>query len=315
MPKGDIQILKADPEDGTTPVARLFLDALPLAQLSGLELRCVLYLWRETYGWRGKDGRQLKQKQITLPEWVLHTQAAQSRVSKSLTVLCENGVFRRETLGVGKGYIYEMNTHISEWSDRVINKQILAQLIGVEIKTTLDQTATLENKSRVDQNEGRTLDQNEGGSLENKSTPLASNSGVLNQLLNQYKDDGNGDIHKNPSPPLKDAKTLSLGENVGIAEVADFYLKNCGQIKPYVAETLKDFCTQYKPADVLSGFKEACAAQARNPLRYVQTILENIKSGANATAVRMPLQQRKGVPSGNDKGKEAPDRLLRGLEE
>jgi len=30
-----------------------------------------------------KDGRQLKQKQITLPEWVLHTQAAQSRVSKS----------------------------------------------------------------------------------------------------------------------------------------------------------------------------------------------------------------------------------------
>ena len=313
MPKGDIQILKADPEDGATPVARLFLDALPLAQLSGLELRCVLHLWRETYGWRGKDGRQLKQKQITLPEWILHTQATQSRVSKALSFLVNNGVFKRENLGMGKGYVYEMNTHISEWSDRIIDKQFLAKIIGVENKTTLVQTATLENKTTLVQKEGRTLVRNEGGSLENRTTPLASNSGVLNQILNQYKDEeGHKDNNSLTSPVLSVDAVPS--EKVTIAEVAAFYTENYGQIKPFIAETLKDFCTEYNPADVLNGLKGACSAQARNPLRYVQTMIENFKTGANAGAARMPLQQRKGVPNAKA-GREAPDRLLRGLEE
>jgi phage replication O-like protein O len=186
VPKGDIKLLKADPEDGTTPIARLFLDALPMTQLSGLELRCVLHLWRETYGWRGKDGKQLKQKQISLPEWVKHTNAAESRISKALSMLVQNKIFKREMLGMGKGYIYEMNTHISDWNDSVIDKQKLAQLIGIENKSTLDQNATLENKSTLDQKEGETLDRNRGGSLENKSTLPDTKLGVLNQSLNKY---------------------------------------------------------------------------------------------------------------------------------
>jgi len=37
MPKGDRQELKADPEDGTTPISNLLLEALAIAKLSGKE--------------------------------------------------------------------------------------------------------------------------------------------------------------------------------------------------------------------------------------------------------------------------------------
>ena len=51
MPKGDKEILKADPEDGTTPIANLLLEAVAIARLSGKEKGIILYLWRRTYGW------------------------------------------------------------------------------------------------------------------------------------------------------------------------------------------------------------------------------------------------------------------------
>ena len=58
MPKGDRVIGKADPEDGTTPVANLLLEALAMAHLSGEEKGAVLYLWRQTYGWVDGKGIQ-----------------------------------------------------------------------------------------------------------------------------------------------------------------------------------------------------------------------------------------------------------------
>ena len=46
MPKGDRIILKADPEDGTTPISNLLLEAVAMAKLSGLQKGVILYLWR-----------------------------------------------------------------------------------------------------------------------------------------------------------------------------------------------------------------------------------------------------------------------------
>ncbi|MFC2011189.1 replication protein [Chloroflexota bacterium] len=52
MPKGDRKILKADPEDGTTPVANLLLEALVIAKLTSKERAACLFLIRRTYGWQ-----------------------------------------------------------------------------------------------------------------------------------------------------------------------------------------------------------------------------------------------------------------------
>jgi DnaD/phage-associated family protein len=129
VPKGDILKLKADPEDGTAPIARLFLDALPLMRLSGLELRCVLYLWRRTYGWF-INGTRLKERPITLAEWADGLLATRPRISEALTSLEAKKVYKRKDLGQGRGYIYEMNTHVDEWVG--IDKAHLVELLEIE---------------------------------------------------------------------------------------------------------------------------------------------------------------------------------------
>jgi hypothetical protein len=44
MTKGDRAILKADPDDGTTPIANLLLEALVVAKLTSKERASVLLL-------------------------------------------------------------------------------------------------------------------------------------------------------------------------------------------------------------------------------------------------------------------------------
>ena len=68
MPKGDHKKLKADPEDGTAPIANLLLEALAMAHLSGEGKGAVLFLWRRTYGWQEGSRRKTEDK-ISLPEW------------------------------------------------------------------------------------------------------------------------------------------------------------------------------------------------------------------------------------------------------
>lgn len=68
MPKGDRAMLKADPEDGTTPVANLLLEALVVARLTSKERAALLFLIRRTYGWY-IGGARLKSDIIPLTTW------------------------------------------------------------------------------------------------------------------------------------------------------------------------------------------------------------------------------------------------------
>jgi len=178
MPKGDRYKLKADPEDGTTPVSNLLLEAISMAKLSGLEIRAVLYLWRKTYGWQDKEGRK-KQAEIALPEWERQLDAASSKISKALKTLVEKKIIKRIPLGMGKGYIYEMNTHIYEWDGNTIDLVVLSQMVTVAQKATLDQNAT------PPQNAGATLDQKEGATLDQNATPPATDSAMRKESLKE----------------------------------------------------------------------------------------------------------------------------------
>jgi phage replication O-like protein O len=114
MPKGDRQELKADPEDGTTPISNLLLEALAIAKLSGKEKGAVLYLWRVTYGWQ-VEGARLKEQEIPLRTWGLVLQTSEGQASRILSALIEKRVVTRVFLGAGKGYSYSMNTRVAQW--------------------------------------------------------------------------------------------------------------------------------------------------------------------------------------------------------
>ncbi len=204
MPKGDYKSLKADPEDGTVPIAWIFLEAIPLSQLSGLEVRCIIHLWRETYGRLPREGVRPKEIVLSLSDWVYHTGGEKSRVSRALTCLVGWNIFIREPLGVGKGYIYRMNTHISEWSDEILDKKKLADVLRVENRTTVESKTTVENRATVENKTTveitPTVVQNHIATVEIRTTPLASNLAVENKVFKER------DISIDTISPLGDVK-------------------------------------------------------------------------------------------------------------
>ena len=125
MPKGDKEILKADPEDGTTPVSNLLLEALAYSGLSGLERGVLVYLWRRTYGWIVGKGKRRKERVIPLSEWAKALHTDKVTAWKTLDSLEKKCVIKLKRLGKGKSISYMTNTHIYEWT--CIDKELFAK--------------------------------------------------------------------------------------------------------------------------------------------------------------------------------------------
>lgn len=166
MPKGDRLKLKADPEDGTTPIANLLLEAVAMAKLSGLQKGCILYLWRQTYGWLGEDGRRLKEAKITLTEWAKALDSTSPRLSHTLAELENKSIIKRRMADAWGGYFYCLNTDISHWNSNCVNLSKLAEHVGIANFATVTQNATIaqnDNSCGIDNscpNKSATVTQN-----------------------------------------------------------------------------------------------------------------------------------------------------------
>ena len=145
MPKGDRAILKADPEDGTTPIANLLLEAITVADLNGREKSVCLYLCRVTYGWQ-RNGDRLKEAELTLKQWAEILRTDTSKASHILAGMVAKQIIKRNFLGAGKGYIYSINTRVDEWDKGCLNRQLLTisarQPLTKTTRQVLTKTAT-----------------------------------------------------------------------------------------------------------------------------------------------------------------------------
>lgn len=142
MPKGDKNILKADPEDGTTPVSNTLLVAVALSKLSALEIRAVLHLWRQTYGWVDDKKKRRKERTISLREWADALNTCRPNAHKVLKSLENKHVIKVKRFGKGKSNSYATNTLISEWT--CVDKERLAKrlkVVGQEANTGVGQMA------------------------------------------------------------------------------------------------------------------------------------------------------------------------------
>jgi hypothetical protein len=203
MPKGDIARLKADPEDGTVPVARLLLDALVLCRLTALELRAVLYLIRQTYGWTDKEGRRYKERTISYDDWASHLGmdiGNPGNINRMLRSLTDKHILIRTPLTSGRGgFTYRINTRISEWDDKCINKPALASLVAPRDGYQNGQLLSEQTDVKTDiQYSPLTRVGPTGSDQSQKNAPLSTRTtlvrtdrglggvrGGLNQLLNQ----------------------------------------------------------------------------------------------------------------------------------
>jgi len=144
MPKGDRLKLKADPEDGTTPIANLLLEAVAMAKISGLQKGAIIYLWRQTYGWVGKDGKRLKEAMITLSEWKKALDRDKSHIAKALTALQDMNIISRRQTEQWGGYYYSLNTDISSWNSNSINIAKLKETMRVATFATVVKNTTVD---------------------------------------------------------------------------------------------------------------------------------------------------------------------------
>lgn len=139
MPKGDRKILKADPEDGTTPISNLLLEALVIAKLSSKERAALLFLARRTYGWQ-VNGARLKEVKIPHKEWGLALSMDSSHISPLLAGLEVKGLIKRRYIGPtgpDRGYYYSINTNLTEWGNNCLNQQLLLEIAIIKLPKTV----------------------------------------------------------------------------------------------------------------------------------------------------------------------------------
>ena len=170
MPKGDRQKLKADPADGTTPIANIILEAIAMAKLSGLQRGALIHLCRETYGWV-IDGKRLKEKKITLKQWEYALDASKSRISIALKELEEKNIIHRRVADQWGGYYYSLNTDISKWNSHTLNIARLAEIVTVAHFGTIKDKAIVKEKQTVAQNDN-SLPLNNGTVAQNETEQL-----------------------------------------------------------------------------------------------------------------------------------------------
>lgn len=151
MPKGDRDVLKADLEDGYTPIANLILEALAIARMSGIQKGICLFLFRRTYGWG------IKEEEISLKEFAEAVDSSSSYVSKQLKQLIEWNVIVRTSYNPGKTPAYTFNTRVADWNKGCINIQGLHECtiqglykctrVGLNECARVDKAPCLDNPS------------------------------------------------------------------------------------------------------------------------------------------------------------------------
>lgn len=204
MPKGDRLKLKADPDDGTTPIANLLLEAVAMAKISGLQKGAIIYLWRETYGWL-VDGKRLKQKKIGLAEWSRALDRDKSRVAKALSELQEKNIINRHSPDHWGGYIYSLNTDISTWNSDSINISKLSELVivasfaTVDDNTTVDENATVDNIVTVGGNDHSS--HKHDATVDENATPQLTKTPLPSYIKRNIKESINkgGDVSEKPT--------------------------------------------------------------------------------------------------------------------
>jgi DNA-binding transcriptional regulator GbsR (MarR family) len=195
MPKGDKYKLKADPDDGTTPIANLLLEAVAMAKISGLQKGAILYLWRRTYGWTNDKGNRKKEDKIPLSEWREALDSTTPRVSATLSELEHKGIVKRRMADTWGGYYYSLNTDISKWNSNCLNIPLLCKSVGIaNIETITENITVTENNTIPQMDNSPTLDNSSpkknGTVTENVTVllPKTEQCTLYKEILNKDKE-------------------------------------------------------------------------------------------------------------------------------
>lgn len=267
MPKGDRLKLKADPEDGTTPIANLLLEAVAMAKLSGLQKGCLLHLWRETYGWVDNTGKRKKEVKISLKEWAEAVDSTNPRVSQTLSDLEHHHIIERRQTSAWGGYYYSLNTKVGTWDKNCINHAKLREHINAPDLSEVTQNDTIPNNIT---NTKKDTIIHSGNSYPKKNGTVTEN--VTEQLPKTepptlYKEN------------IKKVKEIyNTNNKTGI--IFKTFDDNFQRITEANRDVLSDYIDNYGEDNVLVALNKAIKQNKRS-LAYVEGILKEKGNGTH----------------------------------
>lgn len=103
-------------DGGFARVHNALLEALAKARLSGSEFRCLMFLFRKTYGWGKKEDR------ISFSQWEEGTDTKKTHVFKTLNDLVQKKVIYRR-LDSGQVPFYGFNKYVEQWEGVGLDSQ------------------------------------------------------------------------------------------------------------------------------------------------------------------------------------------------
>ena len=99
------------PENGFVKIHPAILELLAQRQLSGREFRCLLFLFRKTYGFQKKEDK------ISLSQWAEGTGIPRTRVGAVLDNLVNQNIIYRIDNGAKRPSRWGFNKHFETWQD------------------------------------------------------------------------------------------------------------------------------------------------------------------------------------------------------
>jgi phage replication O-like protein O len=121
-------------ENGFVKLHPAILELLARQTLSGREFRCLMLLFRKTYGYHKKEDR------ISLSQWEQGTGIPRTRVGAVLAELVEKKIVTKTDNGANRPATWGFNKHFETWQgDETVTLE----------GTTLNETVTLEGDKTV----------------------------------------------------------------------------------------------------------------------------------------------------------------------
>lgn len=132
-------------ENGFVRIHPAILELLARQTLSGREFRCLMFLFRKTYGYHKRDDR------ISLSQWEQGTGIPRTRVGAVLTELVAKNIVTKKDNGANRPATWGFNKHFETWQgDQTVT------LEGDSSELESAETVTLEGDTSVTL-EGTTL--------------------------------------------------------------------------------------------------------------------------------------------------------------
>lgn len=256
---------------GFTRIHNAILEKLATTDLNGSEFRCLMFLFRKTYGFKKTEDK------ISFEQWAEGTGLARRSCIRTIQCLIEKKIITASGVSVGRSHVntYGFNKYIEEW-DQLNSDEI--DTISPNISDEKDTINPL-NSDEIDTNNEINSDQIDTRNSDQNCQNVAINSDQIDTHKRKY---------------IKENKETTTAPSVVVVTAGDVFelWKNNmpGSLTEIIVDELNDFIDTYGATEVDTAIRIAVKQGKRNT-RYIHGVLKKRADGSDHKPLESPPQQ------------------------